>query len=58
MCIAVLSIHILNYDETNFADDLGKKQFLIKRGVKYPNVLKDLTKTSVSVMFCISVDGN
>lgn len=48
--------HIFNYDETNFIDDPGKS-LVVRRGTKHPEVVKDTSKTSVSVMFCISASG-
>jgi len=50
--------HIFNYDETNFVDDPGKSLVVVRRGTKHPEVVKDTSKTSVSVMFCVSADGN
>lgn len=49
--------HIFNYDETNLSDDPGIKKCIFKRGVKYPERIKDSTKTSVSIMFCGSAAG-
>lgn len=49
--------NIFNYDETNFVDDPGKKLVVVRRGTKHPEVIKDTSKTSVSVMFCVSADG-
>lgn len=49
--------NIFNYDETNFVDDPGKKLVVVKRGTKHPEVIKDTSKTSISVMFCVSADG-
>ena len=46
--------HIFNYDETNLSDDPGTKKCIFRRGVKYPERVKDSTKTSTSVMFCRS----
>lgn len=49
--------HIFNYDETNFSDDPGKKLVVVRRGVKHPEVICDSSKTSTSLMFCVSVSG-
>jgi len=49
--------NIFNYDETNFVDDPGKKLVVVRRGTKHPEVIKDTSKTSISVMFCVSADG-
>lgn len=48
---------IYNYDETNLADDPGRKKFIFKRGTKYPDRVRDSTKASVSLMFCGSASG-
>jgi len=50
--------NIFNYDETNFSDDPGKKLVIVRRGVKHPEIIRDSSKTSTSVMFCASADGN
>ncbi|XP_047021712.1 uncharacterized protein LOC124640048 [Helicoverpa zea] len=49
--------HIFNYDETNMADDPGKKKCLYRRGVKYPEKVMNYSKSSTTVMFCGSADG-
>lgn len=49
--------NIFNYDETNFVDDPGKKLVVVRRGTKHPEIIKDTSKTSVSVMFCVSAAG-
>lgn len=49
--------NILNYDESNLADDPGKKKVLTKRGVKYPERVMNHTKSSTSLMMAASADG-
>ncbi|XP_046394382.1 uncharacterized protein LOC124162069 [Ischnura elegans] len=49
--------NIVNYDETNFSDDPGKSRVIVKRGEKHPSVIKDTSKTSVSVMIAASASG-
>ena len=50
--------NIFNYDETNLTDDPGcKKKYIFKRGIKYPEVVRDTSKTSISIMFCGSAGG-
>ena len=49
---------VFNYDETNLTDDPGLKKCVFKRGVKYPERIKDSSKSSTSVMFCGSAAGN
>jgi len=53
----VPATNIFNYDETNFSDDPGKKLVIVRRGVKHPEIIRDSSKTSTSVMFCASADG-
>ena len=48
---------IFNYDETNLTDDPGLKRCVFKHGVKYPERIKDSSKSSTSVMFCGSATG-
>ena len=43
--------NIMNYDETNSADDPGSKKCIFKRGVKYPERLINHLKGNVTVMF-------
>lgn len=49
--------NIFNYNETNFTDNTGKNLVVVRRGTKHPKVIKDTSKTSVSVMFCVLADG-
>lgn len=49
--------NVFNYDETNLSDDPGRKKCIFKRGVKYPERVKDSTKTAISIMFCGSATG-
>ncbi|KAJ0169683.1 hypothetical protein K1T71_014868 [Dendrolimus kikuchii] len=48
---------IINYDETNLTDDPGNKKYLFKRGCKYPERVINNTKTSISLMFTGTADG-
>lgn len=50
--------NIINYDETNFTNDPGRKQMVFRRGVKYPERIMNATKTSYSVMFAGTAAGN
>ncbi|KAJ8909324.1 hypothetical protein NQ315_016043 [Exocentrus adspersus] len=54
----VPSANVLNYDETNFADDPGAVKVVVKRGIKHAHRIMDTSKSSTSVMFAISGDGN
>ncbi|CAK1581790.1 unnamed protein product [Parnassius mnemosyne] len=42
--------NIVNYDETNLADDPDRKQIITKRGTKYPERVMNHTKAAVSIM--------
>lgn len=48
---------IINYDETNLTDDPGHKKYLFKRGCKYPERVINTTKTSISLMFSGTANG-
>ena len=48
----VPSENTANFDETNFSDDPGSKNVLVKRGCKYPERIMKHSKTGFSVMFC------
>ncbi|KAJ8932024.1 hypothetical protein NQ314_015018 [Rhamnusium bicolor] len=49
--------NLFNYDETNMADDLGKKKWLYRRGKKYPENIINHLKSAISIMFCGSASG-
>lgn len=49
--------NIFNYDETNLTDDPKSKKMLVRRGVKYPEIICNATKASTSIMFCGSAVG-
>lgn len=49
--------NIFNYDETNLSDDPGTRRCIFKRGTKYPERIRDSTKSSTSIMFCGSAIG-
>ena len=49
--------NILNYDETNLSDNPGKKKLVFKRGIKYPDVVKNSSKSFTSLMYACSGDG-
>ncbi|KAG5863625.1 hypothetical protein JTB14_027813 [Gonioctena quinquepunctata] len=49
--------NIINYDETNFSDNPGSVEVVVKRGVKHAHRIIDTSKSSTSVMFAISGDG-
>lgn len=48
---------IINYDETCFVDDPGRKHVVVKRRTRHPERIIDSTKSSTSVMFSISASG-
>ena len=49
--------NVFNYDETNLRDEPGCKKAIFKRGVKYAEMVKDSTKSCISIMFCASATG-
>lgn len=49
--------NIFNYDETNLSDNPGIKKCLFKRGVKYPERIRDFSKSAISIMFCGNAMG-
>lgn len=51
------SSNIFNYDESNLADDPGKKRCIYRRGVKYPEKVMNHSKSCTTIMVCGSADG-
>ncbi|XP_074040067.1 uncharacterized protein [Leptinotarsa decemlineata] len=49
--------NIWNYDESNLTDDPGKKKVITKRGVKYPEIIRNSSKSSISLMFAGNAVG-
>lgn len=49
--------NILNYDETNFADDPGAELVVTRRGSRHADSIKNITRTATSVMFCCSAEA-
>lgn len=49
--------NIMNYDETNLADDPGRPKVITKRGCKYPERVMNSSKSSVSLMYAACADG-
>lgn len=49
--------NIINYDETNLADDPGRKKVIMKRGCKYPEKVANTSKSATSIMFAGAADG-
>ncbi|KPJ14194.1 Pogo transposable element with KRAB domain [Papilio machaon] len=49
--------NIVNYDETNLADDPGRKKILTKRGTKYPERVMNHSKSAVSIMMACTAAG-
>lgn len=50
--------NIINYDETNLCDDPGRRLVVTRRGCKYPERIMNSSKSSMSVMFAVSADGD
>lgn len=53
----VLPQCIINYDETNISDDPGRKKILTRRGSKRAERVIDYSKSSTSVMFSGTANG-
>ena len=53
----VPSENIMNYDETNLADDPGMKRCVFKRGVKYPERVINFSKGNISLLFAGTASG-
>ncbi|XP_047990507.1 uncharacterized protein LOC125229660 [Leguminivora glycinivorella] len=49
--------NIWNFDETNLTDDPGNKKVVVKRGTKYPELIRNASKSSISLMFCGNAEG-
>jgi len=47
--------NIINYDETNFVDDPGRKKILVRKIFKHADNIMDSTKSATSVI--VSVDA-
>ena len=48
---------IYNYDETNLSDDPGSQKVMVRRGVKYPELIRNSSKTAVSIIMCGNAEG-
>ncbi|KAJ8721086.1 hypothetical protein PYW08_006551 [Mythimna loreyi] len=49
--------NLWNFDETNLSDNPGQKKVIAKRGAKYPELISNTSKSSISIMFCGSAKG-
>lgn len=49
--------NLLNFDETNMTDDPKSRKIIFKRNTKRPERVMNFTKSSTSVMFACSDDG-
>lgn len=49
--------HIWNFDETNITDNPGQAKVIVKKGCKYPEKIRNASKTSISLMFAGSAAG-
>ncbi|CAG5003196.1 unnamed protein product [Parnassius apollo] len=49
--------NIVNYDETNLADDPGRKKIITKRGTKYSERVMNSSKASISIMMACTAAG-
>lgn len=48
---------IYNYDETNLQDNAGERKAIFRRGVKYAELIRDSTKSAITVMFAGTASG-
>lgn len=53
----VVPENVYNFDETNLTDDPGSKRCVVKRGTKYPAVIRNTSKTSISIMMAGNAVG-
>lgn len=53
----VPAANIVNYDETNLADDPGRRKIITKHGTKYPERTMNHSKASVSIMIAGSAEA-
>jgi type IV secretory pathway VirB4 component len=49
--------NVVNYDETNFVDDPGRRKVIVRRSVKHAEKIIDSSKTATSVMFAGTASG-
>lgn len=49
--------NLLNFDETNMSDDPGQSIVIVRRNKKRALKIMDNSKSSTSVMFCVSASG-
>uniref|UniRef100_A0A0A9VWV2 Tigger transposable element-derived protein 6 n=1 Tax=Lygus hesperus TaxID=30085 RepID=A0A0A9VWV2_LYGHE len=49
--------NLWNYDESNLQDDPGSSKVIVKRGCKHPEIVKNSTKESISIMVCGNAVG-
>ncbi|CAK1581938.1 unnamed protein product [Parnassius mnemosyne] len=54
----VCMCNVINYDETNLADDPGRKKIIARKGTKYPERVMNHSKSAVSVMFSCTAEGD
>ena len=56
--LGVPDSNIFNYDETNLTDDPSSKEVIVHRGLSRVERIVENSRSSTSVMFCGSADGN
>lgn len=54
----VVDTNIVNFDETNLADEPGRYKIIAKRGSKYPERVMNSSKSATSIMFAAAADGH
>jgi hypothetical protein len=53
----VVAAHFFNYDESNLKDDPGADDCFFPGNSKYYEQVRNHSKTSITLMFCCSADG-
>ena len=48
---------MFNFDETNFTDDPGTEKCFVRRGTRRVEMVREHSKTAISVMWCGSASG-
>jgi len=56
--LSISSANIINYDETGLTDDPGKKKCVVRKGCRYPEMVRNATKVTTSVMFSGTAGGS
>jgi hypothetical protein len=55
--VAIPPSNVWNYNETNLTDDPEKERIICKRGQRYPDRVKNSSKSGTSIMMCGNAAG-